>query len=104
MTTDDRTIDGRSLWSRRLSDAFIAAVPSVAFVLANAATSLYPALVVAGVAAVATFGWQLHRKEPLTHAVVGLIVVSACAAVAAFTGQARGFFLLPMLVPFAVVL
>lgn len=104
MTTDDRTIDGRSLWSRRLSGAFIAAVPSVAFVLANAATSLYPALAVAGLVAVATFGWQLHRKEPLTHAVVGLIVVSACVAVAAFTGQARGFFLLPMLVPFTVVL
>jgi hypothetical protein len=90
-------------WSRRIATAVAAASPSIAFVITNATTSLDPALVVAAVVAVVAFAWQLQRREPIWHALAGVVVVGACAGVAAITGQARGFFLLPMLVPFTLV-
>jgi hypothetical protein len=83
--------------------AVLTATPSVAFVATNAASSLDPALVVAGVVGLVAFGWQLRRHEPLWQAAAGLVVVGACAGVAALTGQARGFFLLPMLVPMVLI-
>jgi hypothetical protein len=81
----------------------VAAAQAVAFVAADAAVSLYLALAVAGAVAVAGFGWRLARHQPLRQAAAGLAVVAVCAAVAAVTGQERGFFLIPALVPFAVI-
>jgi hypothetical protein len=88
---------------RRAIGMVVAAVPSVSFVVANAASSLDPAIVVAACVALAVFVWEVARHRSLWHATAGLVVVAACAGVAASTGQARGFFLLPMLVPFTVV-
>jgi Protein of unknown function (DUF3159) len=90
-------------WWQRFPELIVTAAPSLAFVVANAATSLDRALVVAGVTAVACFLWQIHRDKPLKQALLGLVVVGACAGAATITGQARGFFLLPMLVPFVVL-
>lgn len=72
------------------------AAPTVAFLVANAVTgALVPAVAAAGVVAAAAFGWRLHRREPPHKAVPGVLIVAICAAVAAVTGQARGFFLVP---------
>jgi hypothetical protein len=87
----------------RVSGMIVAAAPAVAFVAADAAVSLYLALAVAGAVAVAGFGWRLARHQRLRQAAAGLAVVAVCAAVAAVTGQERGFFLIPALVPFAVI-
>jgi hypothetical protein len=75
----------------------------VVFVAVDGLSSLDPALAAAGAAAMAGFAWRLHRRQSLRQALVGLLVVAACAGVAAITGQERGFFLIPALVPFAVI-
>jgi hypothetical protein len=87
----------------RVSGMVATAAPGIAFVAADAISSLYPALAAAGVTAVAGLGWRLARHQGLWQSLAGLAVVAACAAVAAVTGQERGFFLLPALVPFAVI-
>jgi hypothetical protein len=87
----------------RLSGVIVTAAPGIVFVAADAISSLYPALAAAGVTAVAGLGWRLARHQGLWQSLAGLAVVGACAAVAAITGQERGFFLLPALVPFAVI-
>lgn len=81
----------------------VTAAPGIAFVAADAVSSLYPALAVALTVAAAGLAWRLARHQGLWQALAGLAVVAACAAVAAITGQERGFFLLPALVPFAVI-
>lgn len=86
-------------------ELLLVAAPTVAFLVANAVTgALVPSVVAAVVAAAAVVGWRSYRREPLRKAVPGLVIVAVCAAVAAVTGQARGFFLVPTLVPFAVML
>ena len=87
----------------RVSGMVVTAAPGIVFVTADAVSSLYPALAAAGAAAVAGLGWRLARRQGLWQSLAGLAVVAACAAVAAVTGQERGFFLLPALVPFAVI-
>ncbi len=87
----------------RVSGLVVAAAPTVAFVAADALSSLDPALAVAGAVAVAGFAWRLRQRESLRGALAGLLLVAACAVVAAVTGQERGFFLIPALIPFAVV-
>jgi intracellular septation protein A len=87
----------------RVLGIVVAAAPTVAFVVANALSSLYPALAAAGITAVAAFAWRLRRHQSLRQAVIGLLLVVACAGVAAITGQARRFFLIPTLIPFAVI-
>jgi hypothetical protein len=87
----------------RVSGLVVAAAPTVAFVVADAVGALDPALAVAGVVAVAGFAWRLRQRQPLRGALTGLLLVAACAAVAAVTGQERGFFLIPALIPFVVV-
>lgn len=79
------------------------AAPTVAFLTANAFSGLTVSLVTAGVVAIAAFAWRLHRRRPLRQAALGLLLVAACAVVAAVTGEARGFFLIPALIPFAVI-
>ncbi|WUI61651.1 DUF3159 domain-containing protein [Actinomycetospora sp. NBC_00405] len=51
------------------------------------------------VAAPVVFGVRLARRESLRGALIGLAVAGVCAAVAAFSGEARAFFLLPTLIP-----
>ncbi|WP_436531674.1 DUF3159 domain-containing protein [Actinoplanes sp. HUAS TT8] len=96
----------KQTWSdpRKWVGVLLATAPSLVFVAVNAATSLYPAIGAAAATAVAGLGYRLARRESARSALVGILVVAACAGVAAFTGQARGFFLVPMLIPFAAIL
>jgi intracellular septation protein A len=87
----------------RISGLVLAAAPTIAFVVTNAVSSLTPALITAGAVAVVAFAWRLWRRQPLRQALVGLLIVAVCAGVAAVTGQARGFFLVPTLIPFVVI-
>jgi uncharacterized protein DUF3159 len=77
----------------------VAAAPTVAFVVADALGGLTWAFIALAVAAPAAFGVRLARREPLRAALVGLLIAAACALVAALTGEARGFFLVPTLLP-----
>lgn len=90
-------------WLDRGEATAVATAPTVAFLIADAFGDLGQAVVVASGTAVAVFGWRLYRRQPLRAAVLGLLVVGACGAVAAATGQARGFFLIPALIPFSVI-
>lgn len=90
--------------SGRVSGMVTAAAPTIVFVVANAVSSLYPALIAAAITAAAAFAVRVIRRESPRQALAGLLIVAVCAAVAAVTGQARGFFLLPALIPFAVIL
>jgi hypothetical protein len=87
----------------RVSGMIVTALPAVVFVAADGLSSLYPALAAAGGAAIAGFAWRLYRRQPLRQALAGLLIVAACAGIAAITGQERGFFLIPALIPFAVI-
>ncbi|MCC9311799.1 DUF3159 domain-containing protein [Kitasatospora sp. RB6PN24] len=69
------------------------------FLAANGIGGLRPASAAAAAAAVLVLAWRLRARRQLRHAVIGALLATACAAVAAWTGQARGFFLVPMLVP-----
>jgi hypothetical protein len=82
-----------------VSGIVVTAAPGIAFVAADAVSSLFPALLAAGVTAVAGLCWRLARHQGLWQSLAGLALVAACAAVAAVTGQERGFFLLPALIP-----
>jgi hypothetical protein len=88
--------------SQALSGAVVAAAPAVAFVAVDAVSSLYPAVAAAGAAAVAGFAWRIARRQAVWQAAAGLALSAACAGVAVLTGQERGFFLIPALIPFAV--
>jgi hypothetical protein len=81
----------------------VAALPAVVFVAVDGLSSLYPALAAACAASLAGVAWRLRRRQSLRQALAGLLIVAACAGVAAITGQERGFFLIPALVPFAVI-
>lgn len=81
----------------------VTAAPAVAFVAADALSSLYPALAAAAAVAIGGFCWRLARHQRIRQAAAGLALVAACAVVAAVTGTERGFFLIPALVPFAVI-
>ena len=81
----------------------VAAAPGLTFVVVNALTSLRPALWSAGAVALAAFGYQVARREPLRRAAAGVLLAGSCAATAAVTGEARGFFLLPASVPVVVI-
>lgn len=96
-------LDAGPLLRGRVKGMAVTVAPSVGFVIANAISSLRVAIAIALIIAAIAFAWQVSQHDSLWHAVIGLMVVTACAAVAASTGQARGFFLLPMLVPLAVV-
>ena len=77
----------------------VAAAPAVAFVVANSLGGLTWAFIALAVAAPAAFGVRLARRESLRAALVGLLIAAGCALVAALTGEARGFFLVPTLLP-----
>lgn len=69
------------------------ALPIVAFVAANAALGLTPAVIIAIVVALAVTGIRLLRKESLQPAFSGVLGVLVAGGVAAWTGSANGFFL-----------
>jgi hypothetical protein len=96
----------RQTWRnpQRWIDVLLAAAPSLVFVAVNALSSLYPAIIAAAVTALAGLGYRLARRQRPTAALIGIGVVAVCAVAAAVTGQARGFFLVPLLIPFAVIL
>ena len=82
----------------------VAAAPAVAFVVANSLGGLTWAFIALAVAAPAAFGVRLARRESLRAALIGLLIAAGCALVAALTGEARGFFLVPTLLPAGWVL
>ena len=96
----------RKTWTdpQRWISVLLAAAPSLVFVAGNAVASLYPAIIAAAVTAVGALGYRLVRRQSLRSSLIGVLVVAVCAAVAAVTGQARGFFLVPAMIPFAVIL
>jgi hypothetical protein len=82
-----------------VTGAAAAGAPALVFLAANGIGGLRPAAVTAAAAAVLVLAWRLRARRQVRHAVVGAVLATACAAVAAWTGQARGFFLLPMVIP-----
>jgi hypothetical protein len=85
------------------SGMVVAAVPTVVFAVVNGLASLNPALLATVAAALLAFGWRISRREPPRQAMVGLLVAAACATIAVFTGEAREFFLVPILIPFVAI-
>lgn len=70
-----------------------ATLPIVVLIPVNNQWGLGPALLAAlGVALVITV-WRIIRKETLQPAISGLLGVALCAAIAWFTGDAKGYFL-----------
>jgi hypothetical protein len=82
----------------------LAAAPSLVFVAVNVVASLYPAIIAAAVIAAAGLGYRLVRRQSPRSALAGILIVAVGAVLAAVTGEARGFFLVPALIPFAVIL
>ncbi|MGH3846329.1 MAG: DUF3159 domain-containing protein [Pseudonocardiaceae bacterium] len=80
-----------------VSGMVIAAAPTIVFVVVNSVSSLVPALIATVISAIVAFGWRLIRREPLREPMVGLIIAAVCIVVAVYTGEAKGFFLLPIL-------
>jgi hypothetical protein len=78
-----------------------AAVPTLVFAGADGISGLGPALIATMASGVLIFGWHVRARRQIRHAVLGTLLAMVCAAVAAGTGQARNFFILPMLVPAA---
>jgi Protein of unknown function (DUF3159) len=81
----------------------VATAPGVVFVVVAAHAGLGLAVAAAGATAVVGLAVRLARRSSVRSALVGILVVAVCAVVATLTGEARGFFLLPAMVPFAVV-
>ena len=70
-----------------------ASVPAVSLVIVDTFASLTWAIVVALVAAVIVAALRAVRREPLRQAAMGLLGLAGAAALAAFTGQAKTYFL-----------
>lgn len=69
-----------------------ATVPTIVFIVANGIGGLRAGIVSALGAAVLVFGLRLARRESVQQAVSGLFAVGVAVALAAFTGQARDFY------------
>ena len=72
----------------------ISAAPTVVFVAVNALTSLRPAVLAAVGCALLLMAYRLIRRQSVQQAANGLVGVVLAAAIAARTGQARGYFIL----------
>lgn len=96
----------RQTWSdpQRWVGIVVAAAPSLVFVTVNVLASLYPAIIAAAVTATAGLGYRVVRRQSPSSALVGILIVAVGAVLATVTGEARGFFLVPALIPFAVIL
>jgi hypothetical protein len=90
------------------SGALITAIPTAVFVVVKVSSTLRIAIIAAVGSALLLTGYRLIRKQSVQQALSGLFGVVIAAAIAARTGQARGFFLLGIwtsflyAVPFAV--
>jgi intracellular septation protein A len=76
------------------SGTVITAIPPVVFVIANAIGGLREAVIAAIASGVLIALYRLVRRQSLQQVLMGLFSVAVAAAIAARTGQARGFFLL----------
>ena len=104
----DDPVDLRETYRRQLiasiggwTGTAITAIPTVVFVIVNAATSLRPAIVAAIGSALALAGYRLARRQSTQQAISGLFGVLIAASIAARTGQARGYFLFGIWTSFA---
>jgi hypothetical protein len=68
-------------------------VPVVVFVLINVIGSLNAALISSAAVAIGIAVWRLTRKEPIRHAINGLVGIGVGAAIAWRTGDAKNFYL-----------
>lgn len=75
------------------------ALPILAFLALFGRVSPYVAIGAAVLVAASSFAWR-----PWREALAGVALVIACAGVVLFTGEARGFFLVPTLSPFGIAL
>jgi len=87
--TRQQILDSMGGWSGTI----VATIPLVVFVVANAVAGLRTAIVAAVASAVLAAGYRLARRQPVQQAIGGLFSVAIAAAIAARTGEARGFFL-----------
>ena len=71
-----------------------ATLPTIAFIVANSLAGLRPGIYAALVAATLVFLLRLVRRESVQQAVSGLFGVAIAVAIAAWSGQARDFFVL----------
>jgi hypothetical protein len=69
-----------------------ATLPTLAFIVANAADGLRTGIWAALAAALLVFVLRLVRRESVQQAVSGLFAVGIAVAIAAYSGQARNFF------------
>ncbi|GAB7050821.1 DUF3159 domain-containing protein [Catenuloplanes indicus] len=76
-------------------------IPVCAFVVLNLLWDLYPAIFGAVGTAVAIAIYRLIRKQPVRHAVNGLVGIALGAYLAARSGEARDFYLPGILLTFA---
>ena len=70
-----------------------ATLPIVVLIPVNSLYGLTPALISALGVAVVIAIWRIVRKQTIQPAISGLIGVAICAAIAWFTGDAKGYFL-----------
>ena len=68
-------------------------IPVLAFVLLNVVWGLYPAIVGAVLTAVAIAVFRLTRRQPVRHAINGLVGIALGAYLAYRSGDARDFYL-----------
>ncbi|MGH3712601.1 MAG: DUF3159 domain-containing protein [Micromonosporaceae bacterium] len=68
-------------------------IPVAVFVLVNVVWSLYPALIASIGVAGAIVVFRLSRRQPIRHAINGLIGVGIGAFIAWKTGQAKDYYL-----------
>ncbi|MEO7260589.1 MAG: DUF3159 domain-containing protein, partial [Jatrophihabitantaceae bacterium] len=88
--TRQQILDSMGGWSGTI----VAAIPLVVFVIANTLGGLRTAVIAAVSAGVLVAGYRVARRQPVQQALTGLFSVAIAAAIAARTGEARGFFLL----------
>jgi hypothetical protein len=98
----------RDLYRQQLLDSIggwsgtvITAIPTVVFVAVNAASTLKWAVVAAVGSAILLAIYRLSRRQPVQQALTGLLGVVIASAIAARTGQAKGYFLLGIWSSFA---
>jgi len=68
-------------------------LPIVVLVPVNSKWGLGPALIAALAVALVILVWRVVRKETIQPAISGFLGVAFCAAIAWFTGDAKGYFL-----------
>lgn len=96
-----RGVDLRETYRKQMLDSIggwsgtvITAIPTVVFVIVNAAADLRRAVLAAVGSGALLAAYRLARRRPVQQALTGLVGVVVAALIAARTGQARGYFLL----------